>query len=55
MEFLCVDHQRFDSVYAGKRISETRITVTSCVIILSQFSGGEKFCLTYILGKPIIF
>lgn len=55
VEFLRVDRQRFDPVYAGKRISETRITLISCTIIWSQFPGGEKSCVTYISGKPFIF
>jgi len=55
VEFLRVDRQGFEPLYAGKRISETRITLTSCTITWSQFSGGEKFCLTYISLKPFIF
>jgi hypothetical protein len=48
VEFLHVDRQRFDPVYEGKRISETRITLTSCTVIWSHFFGGEKSCLTFI-------
>ena len=54
-EFLRANRQRFDPVFAGKRTSETGIMLTSYTTIWSQFSGGEKYCVTCSPGKPIIY